>query len=145
MDDTEEILERELGEVGGEFGGLGARWAARRMPNNAFVASIELEISAAQALTEFSQAAGALGRVVDRELNDAGARLTAVVGAGFWNMNPAVVDLQLASRGANRCRVTITGTAKEGLIKQRAGEGAVRRILAATRFGTLQPNDIQQR
>lgn len=143
MEDTDRILEEELGKVGGEFGGLGARWAAHRMPNNAFRASIELEISTDQALAEFSDLAGALGRVIQRESTDAGARLTAVIGAGFWNLNPAVVDVQIAPVGPHSCRVVITGTAKEGLIKQRAGEGAVRKMLAATRFGSLRASDIQ--
>jgi hypothetical protein len=68
--------------------------------------------------------------------------LTAVIPAGFWNLNPAVVDLEIMPLGTHSCRVVITGTAKEGLIKQRAGEGAVKRILAATGFGSLDARDI---
>jgi hypothetical protein len=135
MDDTDTVLEEELGNLGGEFGGVGARWAARRMPNNAYRAAIELEISMGEAFSEFRGVADALGRVTGHELTETGATLTAVIGAGFWNLNPAVVELRITSLGPQRCRVVITGTAKEGLIKQRAGEGAVRRFLAATRFG----------
>jgi hypothetical protein len=145
MEDTDKVLEQELGELGGEFGGLGARWAARRMPNNAFGASIELDISTGRAFAEFSEVAGALGRVIGHAVTDTGARLTAVIGAGFWNLNPAVVDLRITPLGSQRCRVVITGTAKEGLIKQRAGEGAVRKFLAATRFGSTQASDISER
>jgi len=50
---------------------------------------------------------------------------------GAMNMNPAVVDVEIFALGPQACRATLTGTAKEGLIKQRAGEKAVRAVLEA--------------
>ena len=144
-EDTDNILGEELGKLGGEFGGVGARWAAHRMANDAFRASIDLEISADQALAEFIEVASALGRVVEHQERGAEARLRAVIGAGFRNMNPAVVQVQIEPIGPHTCRVTVTGTAKEGLIKQRAGEGAVRKLLGATRFGWVPASDVPER
>ena len=118
MKETDETLEEELG------------WPARLMPNNAFEASVELPMSTDRALAEFENAAGHVGRVIGRPASDGGTRLTVVIKAGFLNMNPAVVDIYITPLGDERCRVRISGTAKESLIKQRAGQGAVRRLLA---------------
>src|SRR6187431_2947345 len=127
MEDTDKILQEELGNIGDEWGGIGAgigaTWAAGRLPNNAFAASVELDLSTARALAELEDAARRLGRVIGRDVSDSGASLKFVIGAGFWNLNPAVVDVHISSLDDGRCRVVITGTAKEGLIKQRAGEG----------------------
>jgi hypothetical protein len=108
------------------------------MSNNAFGASIELEIGPARALARSSEAADAMGRVIRHD----GEGLTAVIAGGLLNMNPAVVDMKITPLGSHGCRVEVTGTAKEGLIKQRAGEAAVRRLLAATGFAAPPTSDI---
>lgn len=115
------------------------------MPNNAFGASIDLEIPAADALAAFTEVSHALGRLIEDESTEVATKLKMVIGAGFLNMNPAVVDVEISSLGDQKCRVTITGSAKEGLIRQRAGEGAVRRVLAAIRFGAPPASDIPRR
>ncbi len=43
-------------------------------------------------------------------------------------MNPTFVRLQVVPMSETSARVVVHGTAKEGLIKQRAGEKATRRI-----------------
>ena len=101
--DKDTVLGEELGKLGGEIGGVGARWAAHGMPNNAFRASVDLEISTRQALAEFSAVGRALGRVIEQEETDAGATLRAVIGAGFWNLNPAVVEVQIEPLGPQTC------------------------------------------
>jgi hypothetical protein len=54
--------------------------------------------------------------------------LAAVIGSGFMNMNPAVVTVEVVPTSDDLSKVSIRGVAKEGLIKQRAGEKAARRI-----------------
>ena len=54
--------------------------------------------------------------------------MAAVVGSGLLNLNPAVVTVAVVPLAEDRTRATVTGTAKEGLIKQHAGEKAARRI-----------------
>lgn len=138
MKETDKILDDEYGkDFGNELVGIGARIAARFMPNNTFEASVELDMSADRALAELESAAGHIGRVIGRKVSDGGIRLTGLIKAGFLNLAPAVVDIYITPLGDERCQVRITGTAKEGLIKQRAGEGAVRRLLAATSFGSV--------
>ena len=53
-----------------------------------------------------------------------------MVGAGVGNLNPAVVTVTI-SASAEGSRLVIRGAAKEGLIKQRAGEKAAKRVAAA--------------
>ena len=126
MKETDKILKEELDKVGGEWVGLGAWLLMRFGSNNAFEASAVLDMSTDGALAELEDAADDVGRVIVRKVSDGGMRLTVVIGAGFLKMMPAVVDIYITPLGDERCRVRITGTAKEGLIKQRAGEGAVR-------------------
>ena len=137
MKETDKLLEDELGKFGDDLTGIGIRWVARFLPNNAFEASVELDTSTDGALAELENAARRVGRSIGRQVSDGAIDLTVVIGAGFLNMNPAVVDIYITPLGDERCQVRITGTAKESLIKQRAGEGAVRRLLAATRFGSV--------
>jgi hypothetical protein len=71
-------------------------------------------------------AMGARGRVVSQTTG----QLTGVVKSGALDMNPAVlmVDLTLAG-GGGKTRVVVRGWALEGLIKQRAGQKAVARLV----------------
>jgi len=57
-------------------------------------------------------------------------RVVGVVGAGVGNLNPAVVTVTI-SASPEGSRLVIRGAAKEGLIKQRAGEKAAKRVAAA--------------
>lgn len=56
------------------------------------------------------------------------AALTAVVGSGFLGLNPALVTVQVTARADHLTDIQITGIAKEGLIKQHAGEKAAKLI-----------------
>ena len=49
-------------------------------------------------------------------------------------MNPAVVTVTVTEVNPARSKVVIAGIAKEGAIKQRTAEGAVRRILKAAKL-----------
>jgi hypothetical protein len=143
MTDVEKLLEDELGKVGaaggalggGLFGaiggGTGARFGARLIGNDRYEVTADVHMGIAQAVTLFTSAALRTGRVVSGATGEGTKSITAIVAAGFLKMNPAVVQIELTDGGADRSRLVIRGTAKEGLIKQRAGEGAVKRLLDA--------------
>jgi len=125
MEDPEKLLEKELGDIGGP----GARSVARRLANNVFEVAFEVGLERAHVLEALSRAVDRLGRVITREETDGDASIRAVVGAGLLSKNPAIVDIRITKLDMTRSRVLISGVAKEGLIRQRAGEGAVRKIL----------------
>ena len=56
--------------------------------------------------------------------------MRAMVGAGVMNLNPALLTVTMTSMAGGRTTVHIRGAAKEGWIKQRAGEKAARRLAA---------------
>ena len=62
---------------------------------------------------------------------DGQALVRAVVGSGAMNLNPAVITVSMTSAADGSTILHIHGAAKEGLIKQHAGEKA------AKRFGAL--------
>lgn len=53
-----------------------------------------------------------------------------IVGAGAMNLNPAVVTVTMVPTDGGGTSVHLRGVAKEGLIKQRAGQEAVERLVA---------------
>ncbi len=54
--------------------------------------------------------------------------LSAVIGSGFKNMNPAIVFLAFEAVDAMATNIHISGSAKEGLIKQKTAQKVVMRI-----------------
>lgn len=115
------------GAAGGRGGRSGARFAARFL-NRTEVH--EQEVGVPVGLDPMARAEEVL-----RELADAAERLTGedgtpalrgVVGAGWFDMNAAVVTISPASGG----RLTVRAAAKEGLIEQHTAEQAVRRVAA---------------
>lgn len=143
MTDVEKLLEEELSKVGaaggalggGLFGaiggGTGARFGARLIGNDRCEVTADVHMDIAHAVTLFTNAVIRTGRLVNRAGGEGTESITAIVAAGFLEMNPAVVQIELSERGADGSRLVLRGTAKEGLIKQRAGEGAVKRLLDA--------------
>ncbi|GAB7045047.1 hypothetical protein [Catenuloplanes indicus] len=106
----------------GRAGGVrGAASAARRLRADIYETTVELPQS-------LPAAAGLAARTL-AELGSPVGELQAVIGAGLLNMNPAVVTVTLARSGGSVV-ATVRGAAKEGLIRQRAGEKAARRVAA---------------
>ncbi len=62
---------------------------------------------------------------------DGSTMIRAVVGGGAANMNPVVVTVILKAAGPAQTWVKVRGAAKEGLIKQRAGEKIATTVAAA--------------
>jgi hypothetical protein len=124
----DELLVRALGEVGGR-GRRGAGAAARRLPKGVFEIELSLRMSPAAAAERARDAISDHGSLLDLEgVGD--DQVAGVVGAGVGNLNPAVVTVTI-SASAEGSRLIIRGAAKEGLIKQRAGEKAAKRVAAA--------------
>jgi hypothetical protein len=129
--DEDKLLVRALGEVGGR-GRRGAEAGARRLRKDVFETELVLRMSPADAAERARDAISDHGSLLDLEGagDDRGFVIAGIVGAGVGNLNPAVVIVTI-SASAEGSRLVIRGAAKEGLIKQRAGEKAARRVAAA--------------
>ena len=120
--DENALLIAGLGAVGGTVSpgaARGARRAAGRMRADIFATTVALP-GPMPAATELVM------RVLDA-LGTRTAELQAMIGAGALSLNPAVVSVTL-SEDAGTVTATVRGVAKEGLIRQRAGEKAARRV-----------------
>jgi hypothetical protein len=133
--DEDELLIRAVGNAGGRVspgGRQGAERGARRLRKDVFEVDLVVNMSPRAAADRAEEVISEQGSVVDLEGTggDPGTQVVGIVGSGVANLNPAVVTvtIQACAEGA---RLVIRGAAKEGLIKQRAGEKAAKRIAAA--------------
>ena len=133
--DEDELLIGALGDaggLGGRSGRRGAGRAARRLRKDVFEVELVLSMSPRGAADRSERVISEHGSVVDPggDSGGVGTQVAGIVGSGVANLNPAVVTVTIhASAGGSR--LVIRGAAKEGLIRQRAGEKAARRIAAA--------------
>jgi hypothetical protein len=154
MDDEDEILAAELGKLGakGEAigtaisaqlgaagdpeassrgGALGAAFAGRRLRKNVQETEITLAAPPDDVFVQVVSLIGAMGRVLAQTgPTDGRLVVRGIVGAGAMNLNPAVVTVTMVPAGDSSTTVHLRGAAKEGLIKQRAGQKAVERLAA---------------
>ena len=132
--DEDDLLVGALGDLGGFIGPHGRRGAergARRLRKDVFEADLVVSMSPQAAEDRARQVIGQHGRVLNLEGIgvDSGMQVIGIVGSGIADLNPAVVTVTIhaAEEGS---RLVIRGAAKEGLIKQRAGEKAAKRLAA---------------
>jgi hypothetical protein len=105
------------------------RWAARKLPSDAFQTEIEVAAPPDAVLRRAFDVLHELGRIRDDVVHESEApAVCAVVGSGFLRLNPALVTVEVSAQEEGRVRVLVSGVAKEGLIKQHAGEKAARRV-----------------
>jgi hypothetical protein len=103
--------------------------AARLLPNNMLELTMETRSPPETALETVVTILSREGKIIeDRRTDPDKPAVCAVVGSGLWSLNPALVEVQVVSTTDNVTKLSIVGTAREGLIKQRAGEKATRRI-----------------
>lgn len=152
-DDEDLILAEALGALGAAGGGsgglLGAKFAARRLKKNVHEVELPLEgVPPAEAAARVAEVLLSLGAPVRRSRAElpAGVRVVrALVGGGFGNMNPVLVTVTLTPMSAPtgpgpQCTaVRVRGAAKEGLIRQRAGEKTARRVAGLLAQGPAAP------
>ena len=123
--DEEQILAQALGEIWGP----GARLMARWLPEDVYETVLETGSSPEKAWQVALAVMSRVGRILESNAAETrGAVVCAIVGSGAWNMNPALVKVRVTSTAEGVTRLEIRGIAKEGLIRQRAGETAVKRV-----------------
>ncbi len=131
---ADQVLADELGKLAAEatdkkIGSGVVRWVARKMPNDAFQTTFEVAAEPATVLHRAFDVLHDQGRIRDDFAAESESpAVSAVVGSGFLGLNPAVVTIEVVAHEDDRSRVVVSGVAKEGLIKQRSGEKAARRI-----------------
>lgn len=127
----DEILARELGRLGG----IGARLVARLLATNVGEREVTLLAGAEQVRAAVRQV---FASHIEDERDDS---IRVRVGAGKMNLNPALITFRLTAGPGSGTTVRVRGAAKEGWLKQRAGEQAADRAvewLSAT-FQTVLP------
>jgi hypothetical protein len=134
--DEDELLSRAVGDVGGRVspgGRRGAEKGARRVRKDVFEVELVVSMPPQAAADKAEQVLSEHGSVLELDGNggDPDRQVAGIVGSGVANLNPAVVTVTIQAASAGT-RLVIRGAAKEGLIKQRAGEKAAKRIGAAT-------------
>jgi hypothetical protein len=133
--DQDELLIRAVGDVGGFMGPRGRRGAetgARRLRKDVFEVDLVVNMSPTVAADRAREVISEHGDVLDLESSgeEPGTQVVGIVGSGAANLNPAVVTVTIRA-SAEGSRLVIRGAAKEGLIKQRTGEKAAKRVAAA--------------
>jgi hypothetical protein len=111
--------------------GPGAAAAAGHLRKNVGEIKLTVPLPPDQAAARARQVIADLGALQQPGTpDDAGAiRVVGIIGAGALKMNPAVVTVVI-SPADHASAVVVRGAAREGLIKQRAGEDAARRTAA---------------
>lgn len=140
-EDEDAILVRAIGEMGrmggqlggalagtgggGHGGGFGARFTAKRLKKNVGEVDITLAMPRSVCAERVRGTLSGAGQLIDEDADESGSStVRAIVGTGLGGLNPVVVTVSLTSDGADSTSVRVRGAAKEGLIKQRAGEKA---------------------
>ncbi|WP_412074898.1 hypothetical protein ACLF6K_01960 [Streptomyces xanthophaeus] len=134
-DDEDRILADALGAVGAIGGGgggrLGATFTAKRLRKNVHEIPLTLPVHVDAAADHVAGLLARLGNLLEAGSGadpDGRRVVRALVGGGFGNMNPVLVTVTLAAAGQQGTAVSVRGAAKEGLIKQRAGEKTAQQV-----------------
>ncbi|MFJ4277520.1 hypothetical protein [Streptomyces massasporeus] len=134
MEQSEDrILVQELAALGAVGGGSGrlTGLVARMLKKNAEEIDLVVPVpfdAAVRRVVAVLEGAGRPGRSAHVESGRDQEMIRVVAGGGAGGMNPVVVTA-LVTRGTGDCtQVKLRAAAKEGLIKQRAGEKTAARI-----------------
>lgn len=121
-----------LGKAAGIGGYLGASITTNFLPTESCTEKINLNVSADEGIKAGYSVLQKLGELKSDESSKAPYPfLKAVIGSGFFNMNPAVLYYEILNGDSNSCEITITAAAKEGLIKQHTAKKAVKKVKSA--------------
>jgi hypothetical protein len=136
--DEDDLLAGALGALGRQVAGPRARrgveQVARRLHKNVLELETEVDLEPSAARARVQRVLADHGRFLGTEDADAdpgqATRCVGVVWSGVGNLNPAIITVTIRPAG-NTTILLVRGAAKEGLIKQRAGEKAAHQIAAA--------------
>ncbi|MCG6493894.1 hypothetical protein [Kitasatospora sp. A2-31] len=144
-DDEDALLARAVG-AWAVSGRRGVEWVARRLPKDVHEEELELPLPYAEAVARVRAVLRGLGRKVPpvsrgmrtRGMRTRGTRTFRVMaGGGAWGLNPVLVTIRLTAPGGSEAGpesepgstlVHLRAAAKEGLIRQRAGQRMGRRV-----------------
>ncbi len=140
-----EILAAELQKLAmktarKETGASVVGWVASKLPDDAFQTQFQTQATPEAALRTAHAVLLESGQIrEDMETPSDVASINGVIGSGFLSLNPAVVTVQVIQRDENLTDIVVTGVAKEGLIKQHAGEKAAKNIASqlTQRLGSI--------
>jgi hypothetical protein len=123
--DEDELLVSGLSQLGGR----GAAWTARRLRKDVYELNKTLAVPLAEVFASVASMLESIGTVVAQTgPGDGQALVRGIVGSGAMNMNPTVLTVSMTPADDGGTVVHIRGAAKEGLIKQHAGEKAAKRF-----------------
>ncbi|MFE5086418.1 hypothetical protein [Streptomyces mirabilis] len=124
----DKLLAEALGRIN-----RGGKFASRFLKNDIVEFDRELPLGFDPALERAGTALAELAGGANPELVEAGTdrvTLRVLTGGGYLNMNPVVVTVDATRSGERTTTLHVRAIAKEGLVKQRAGQKAAERIAA---------------
>ncbi|MEU3252212.1 hypothetical protein [Streptomyces sp. NPDC006997] len=127
------ILAEELAALGAVGGGSGrlVRVVAKRMKKNVQEIELLVPLPFDEAVRRVFGVLSGAGRAVGSGAGDDGTEMLRVVaGGGAGGLNPVVVTVWVRQAGEGGSQVRLRAAAKEGLIRQRAGEKTAARLAA---------------
>ncbi|MER6189533.1 hypothetical protein [Streptomyces cyaneofuscatus] len=136
MDQSEDkILAEELAALAAVGGGNGSltRLVAKLMRKNVHEIDLCIPLPFDDAVKRVVKVLGRAGRAVDPRHVDSGSNhetIRVVASGGTGGMNPVVVTAVVEKGGESSSKVKLRAVAKEGLVKQRAGEKTAARLAA---------------
>jgi hypothetical protein len=146
---VDKILARELaklGAIGGGIGGAidggasasagvlgggaGAYFGAKYLETETHSQKLAVSSDAKSVLGVALNVLSTLGKIVPNdEMEVASPCVAAIVGSGILKMNPCMTVVEVTSSSTSETILTISGAAKEGLVKQKTAEKAVSKIV----------------
>ena len=118
-----------LASLGGALGGgFGARWAAGKLRAREYRDCLELPCPVEDTMKTAASTLGAMPKFMEW-IHDEGHHdapfVAALVGSGFFSMNPTILCLAFVPVETAATAVHMAALAKEGLINQKSAEKAV--------------------
>jgi len=133
MTTDDEIIKRELAKleklvVPSGVHSSGAAWAASKLPTKTTREVITVSQPAVTSLESVYKVVKKLGTIIDSAHEGKFPKLKAIIGSGFFNLNPTIVTIEIRPKQKEQTDLYIEASAKEGLIPQHSAEKAIQRI-----------------
>jgi hypothetical protein len=141
--DDHEVLADELaalgaqgaqgaGVKGGEIAArMGVQWVTSRLPDDSVELSGAVAGTLPAVMAQVTNFFNSQGKLLGMQQEPGSIEIRGVLKAGVMNLNPAVVTVWIVEPAPDQVAIRIRGVAKEGLIKQHAGEKAAQRVAQA--------------